>query len=99
MSEHTDFRALSFAQLLDRHLRPELTEASALVDAAADLLRRIDRGELPAERLGAVSGALADALVLLAGHVAREHPDLALPGLTAASGRGALLIQGLDSTG
>lgn len=95
MSDRTDFRLLSLGQLLDRHLRPELTEASGLVDAAADLLRRIDRGEVTDERLGAVSGALADALALLAEHAAREHPDLPLPGLTTASGAGALLIRGL----
>lgn len=96
MSDHTDLRQLSLGELLDRHLRPELTEASGLVDAAADLLRRIDRGEVSAERLGAVSGALADALALLAEHAVREHPHLALPGLTTASEGGALLIRGLE---
>ena len=70
---------------------PAVTEARLLAESAAQILRQIERGEYPPERIDSATWRLADALLSLGQYAHIRWPTVPTPGVDEPTGRGAML--------
>ena len=69
-----------------------IAEARALVETALLILKRIEDGTNPPDKIDSVTWRLADALQVLGAHAAATWPGSPTPGVTHPTGRGAKLV-------